>query len=310
MINIKEHWFKNSSMPVKQGKLTSELEHKSSIPSIFISGIKNLTSLGEQTWIIRDGTIPLIDFFYKNRKPPKDFKAKLYIHEKSINVVASDWLDYCGTYKIICGTQDKLFTDYEQIIPNKIICLGHLSESFSTIENAQKCFFDMLKFFSNWADGIREIKYCLTHDGDLDYIFQFFSILNCDVPKIVSSMSFYEASMALNGSDFLIYNFNQMNFCSDDSDLHLLLSKGGHFSETKKANNSKFIPLSLFHGYETAELTSQKKDDLYHSKKFKSLKNYLDSPFSSANVKLDTFNSLSNWSKNLIAVDYRKILDI
>jgi len=216
---------------------------------------KNLPLAKE--WIIRDGLIPLLWFFYQNPTPPKGNRSLLYIQKKLAPFVPKAWSTCVGTYEVD-NSPDK----QQPQTPQTLTVVSEINQGFFSIDEAKEFHELVKKNHSSLLKKEKTIRFIshLSYDPRADAVTKDFqqTTINTLYDWFGSSIHFlshqdYTNEQTLSNSH--LFEINRQAFCADSFLTHLTLSKGASLqslstsSKTKRSSKVAYHLISSNHGF-------------------------------------------------------------
>jgi hypothetical protein len=225
---------------------------RSPLPSGFLSRIPR-----EKIFLARDGLIPLLRFFSRYPAPPKTYRGELLVHRDWGAFVPSRWRARCRLYRI--GSRASPGLPKEQTRTRAVMAFQfsryYCSETFleeragaykkSRVLQAALRGGPPLGIFEH---GEPNMGFELKAHHSLSQLFG----------RRATPVSLAELKHFTNLRDAYALDFNERFHCSDDANLHLLLSRGAvdPLEPLVKAKEH-FERVSLYHGYFLSTFTGR-----------------------------------------------------
>lgn len=207
-------------------------DYPSTVPSIFLAQVISLHLLAQsKMWIVRDGLVPLLWFFFQNPKPP-EFPVKLYVHRNLRSYVPLEWKPSFGYYDY--HTRD--FSESTKTVSQrpKILIFGIMMEAYVSIDGID----DHIKKIIDGLTQIRDPEVylylpCRGWSGAKNWLDQHYhaSILKKLFSSLGSDLKIltYEDVKHLDRLNIdYFYDLNDALIMADNALLHQVLEGGGN----------------------------------------------------------------------------------
>jgi hypothetical protein len=230
----------------------------SQIPTIFLYAVKTPSILATSSdWIARDGVVPLTWFFLKNPIPPKNLKAKIWVHYSCKDSVPKEWKGNVGVFQFQPKEskikKDQIF--FTGLMSANYIDLTTLEVQLATIrknldENGTK-----IKSFSVFAPP-RYFGYGAEHDHNYQFEFAAKIISEFGTNFRVYKWNQFEAEQ--NFSSSYVVDLNSNCLISDSFCVHHAVARGATFLDVNAVNSAGESSISGLnnHGWVLTKLSA------------------------------------------------------
>jgi hypothetical protein len=231
------------------------LRYYSTLCPIFLHEIQAISHFSfSNTWLIRDGLIPLIWFFKNNPKPLKSWKSRILIHVDLIFCVPPAWIGVVGVYKLL--SEEKKGSKSGILLLGLVLheyCSLRTLDSLLSVINANREF-NLVSESSLRAllvvktDSALEAENSHFHAQYFLKLFEYFgqSIEILGWPQFQKIGSFEK---------FRVIDLNDQKLCADNYLIHHALSRGASVFRALSPKvglsfeRAEYYPLSPFHGF-------------------------------------------------------------
>ncbi len=229
------------------------------VATVFLGQLRSLEELkASPRWIVRDGLIPLLDFFVKVPAPEKKFRARLFVPAKWREFIPLAWRPFCASYSLRFLPEEEIWEKPQTIRERRRwITAMHLSPGFCSLRNLEQTLANLR------ADpALSDLRRRAPVDSYVnigcvapEYLFPFQRALHETLRGDISFLDHFSFKHFSDLRDAVVLDLNEQLLCADDAHLHLMLARGAILPGTLPgAEDPAFVRLSPFHGYALAEL--------------------------------------------------------
>ena len=228
----------------------------STIPTIFLYAVKNPEIFNSATdWIARDGLVPLTWFFLKNPVPPKNLKAKIWIHHSGKDSVPKEWKNNVGVFQYQptetkTKKNDLFFTGLMSANYIDLTTLGIQLSKIQEVLEAKKVKIDSYSVFT----PPRYFGYGAEHDHN--YQFEFAAKIVSEFGKNYKVYKWNQFEAEQNFSGSYVVDLNSHCLISDSFCVHHAVARSGAFLDANAVDLSsdQFVPGLNGHGWTFSKL--------------------------------------------------------
>lgn len=214
--------------------------------AVYLMQIVDIRLLGiRNSWIVRDGLIPLL-WFFKNHPRPPSFDVKLYVDESLARFVPRAWSSKVGTYRLhsLTPAASDARTALIGIAAEIYAGLPYIHKKIAAIRTRE------IAAGSTGTDLCIMARMISNDEKEQSFHASYFREIYTHVTDAIRIMTRNELASTFDVQKLRLYDLNEKLLVADNSLAHELLRKGAYWGETREiATGEEFRKVSPFHGY-------------------------------------------------------------
>ncbi|MGZ3709201.1 MAG: hypothetical protein ACXWPM_10685, partial [Bdellovibrionota bacterium] len=139
-----------------RGLYPTTLPYYSTLNPVFLAGCATTRPLlRADQWLVRDGALPLQDFFARNPSPG-GFEGQLLVHEAIAGVVPRPWLRSVALYRVVSNPLPQI---RQKPTTTKLLLCGLSSPVYSSLAPPREFLAQVERSLKSALRGVTEVSY-------------------------------------------------------------------------------------------------------------------------------------------------------